>query len=87
MHQFPQELVPAVRVIAVKCLDNTSAAALSRIDPYRLSAAGTLLRYHALLIMPPVKVILDMGDDHVPLGHQYAAPRMQFQIPDERNVM
>ena len=87
MNQLPQELVPAVCIITVKCLDNAPAATLPRIDPHCFPAAGTLLRYHALTIMPPVKVVLDMRDDHVPLRHQYAAPRMQFQIPDKGNVV
>ena len=51
-----------------------------------LPATGAGIRHH-VFICATVKVLLHMGDDHVPFGYQDAASGVQFKVFDEGQVM
>jgi hypothetical protein len=83
MDELAEGLRRAERIVAAEYL---SLAAF--LYPRLLSAARALIRNDSLLVEPaPVKIILNMGDNHVPLAYKYPAARHKLQIFNKDQIM
>jgi hypothetical protein len=83
MNELAEVLHGAFRVIAPEYSGHVAF-----LYPRWMSATGALIGNQALLFeTAPVKVFLNMGDDHVPLADEYPAPRHEFQTFDKIKVM
>ncbi len=83
MDEFMQNLAAALRIVTMQGFNQPSFVSDSRKYPCRFPTAWAFLRYQIPAVMPPVKIFLDMRDNHVPLGNEYPAAWVKLQIPDE----